>query len=726
MEPDVAPAPAPAEDAAPAKNAPGAKAPVPAPRAAIAPGVPTPGISAPFGATRGGAAPAALSTATAAPGAARGRGGVPTGLAPSDRGRGEAAAAASGPAPAPAEGEEAEVSAEAKAPVATSKIPIPGITPEIEEEDPFASATIYENVAGQLLQTAQRHDAEIVQGRRFTMAHLAKIEEDILGFATTPMAGKAKFQKTLKDRWKIGPKDDAMPILSAKQAQAQRAMDEADRTQGIADAAVPLIDGTYEESRRIKVEVKKLTGGRTRTHASERFQAKSKKVEGLKKHSGRLAGSTTSTGMVRELGGHVREAKLSGDQLAVRLAQFKVFKTEMKEAGHAGVGDVKALGKLVGGKIVGAATGGIFRPEASTTDGGHSGAMTSGFIGTRLKNEFAVLAALRKSAAFGSATGFHAALQTFMLIVREIRDFVGGAAIWCALLALIPGAQAIFIPLGTLFGLMAIALSALRSVIGVIMLSWSSIQRATMSNWRAKNQVNAQVVQQGSELLGDAAGVIAPTGAAMAGTAAGGSFTTTVGQLGTQGYGNLTTGAGPADLGGMIAATAANKAVGIVGGAVAPGGIGAGIGYAKADADRRGATARNTRAPVAERGGPARTKAPAAPAAAAPGFIKDSQESFALSTKKIRDALIDRHAAKLSEFHTRTQALIGKGREATPILAKAEASKSTDVQTNENFEKVGEGKSVVGDMIEATTDIAGAAGRLDKTALLKELDPADA
>ena len=720
LEPDVAPARA-EETPAAASKPPGAKAPQPAPKAAIAPG-----ISAPFNASRGGAAPAALSTATAAPGAARGRGGVPTGLAPSDRGRGEAAAAAAGPADAPGPGEDAPATMAEKAPVATSRIPIAGMTEGLEDDDPFKAATVYENVAGQLLQTAQRHDVEIQGGRRFTMAHLAKIEEDILGFATTPMAGKAKFQKTLKDRWKIGPTDDAMLILSAKQRQAQSAMDEADRTQGIADAAVPLIDGTYEETRRVKVEVKKLTGGRSMDHARERFQAKSKKVDGLRKHSGRLAGGQKSATMVRELGGHVREAKLSADQLAVRLAQFKVFKAELTGAGHAGVSKAKGFTKLVGGKIVGAATGGIFKPAATTTDGGHSGAMTSGFIGTRLKGEFAALAALRASAAFGTATGFHVALQTFMLIVREIRDFVGGAAIWTALLALIPGAAPIFIPLSTLFGLMAIALSALRSVIGVIMLSWSSIQRATMSNWRAKNQVNAQMVQQGSELLGDAAGVVAPTGAAAAGTAAGGNFTSTLTQLGTHGYGNLTGGAAAGGLGGMIASTAANKAVGIGGGAILPGAIGAGIGYAQPDADQRSATARNTRSPVAERGGPARQKAPAGPAAAAPEFISDSQESFALSTQKIRDALIERHAGKLSEFHARTQALIGKGREAAPILGKAEASKSTEVQTDENFAKVGESQTVVADMVEATTDIAGAAGRLDKAALLKELDPSDA
>ncbi|SDO90627.1 hypothetical protein SAMN04515671_2318 [Nakamurella panacisegetis] len=700
-----------------------------------APMAPTNGVSAPFNVkiSRGNG-PAFAARTGDRPGTA-GRGAEGKGLSSADRASAKDTAAAEGPAREgkPDGAAAADPSAAPAAPAASSAMPIEGASVETEAADPFAAATAYENVAGQLLQTAQRDDVQLQSDHRFALAAATRVEQDrnALGQATTAKKKKDELWK----RYGISDAAQVEPVMSGHATEAEISLRFAEKTVAKGDQAVPLIDGTYEEAKTVKAAVKVMTGGRSMQHTKDRVASYDKARVDPRKHRERFAQFGEASAQVKAVGAHVREAKLSGSELTLRVGQFQQFRERALKAGTGGAGLGRKVVNAIAGKVAGAATGGIYRPETKSTDGGHSVELdhSHGFIWNRLKAECEALSALKASKAYGTATGFHAGLQTFMLILRELRDFFGAVAIWL-------GVASVFappvVPFAVLAGLIVVGLSALRSVLGAIMLSWSTVQRAFMSNWRAKNTVNAQIVQQGSELIGDAAQVVAPSVAASAGNAGvlSGSFQSTSQQLGTHGFSNLaSTGAAASNVGLGIGQAAVNKTVGLGTGAIAPGLAGLGVGQLAPDQNRRGNAARNAvtglqarpeapRPEVARAAGlvPGTKAAPPAPAQA-PGWVKESQDSFDKSTKEVTNALVARHAAKMSEFHAKTQQLMkdtGAGKAAAQT-AEAKTAKIPQMRSEENAGKLGDAKDALGAFTEAAAGSAEVAKRLSDPAALK-------
>ena len=680
------------------------------------------GVSAPFGVTahRGQGPSYKMRVKSSRPGVAEG-----SGLTPEDRSGAQTQAEQSGedqPGPAPT------------AVVTTSKIPIPGVTAELELDDPFAAATAYETFTGAMLQSAQRHDVTLQADRRFAIADLAVVEQDEIAYRKLLEGGpkKAAKVKEMEKKYKIsGSEGSGVVAMSEYREAIEEQVDLADRTVAISDTSIPLIDGTYEETRRVKVVAKSLTGGRSREHARERFAKKSDKA-GLVKHAGRLRDAEQATSEVQGVGRHVREAKLSADQLTVKVKQFEQFRQHVNDYGRSGNTKgtkIKRGLKGVAGKVAGAVTGGVFRPEISATDGGHSGDfdLKHGFVWNRVRGEMAALEQVSKSAAYGTATGFHVSLQQFMLILREIRDFLAGVAIWLAVASIFAPPV---IPFATVVGLIVVGLSALRAVLGTILLSWSLVQRAVTGNWRKKNQLNAQAVSQGGELLSDVAQTVAPTAAASAGNAGAlaGGYTTTLQQVQTHGFAHLTgqVGAPGGGVGMDLARTAATKTVGIGSGAAAPGIAAVGINLVQGgdlDTRTRGVHQGRHHAPSPDgrtsvtSGTPGRVSKPA--------WLAEAEASETESLYAVTKALITRHAAKLGEFHEKTQRLVGDARTASAKAAVADGSTSTlpQMAEEENRGRLTEGQESTGGLAEMAAAASPVAKRLsDPAELRKDLE----
>ena len=617
--------------------------------------------------------------------------------------------------------------------VATSKIPIPGVTAELEHDDPFAAAAVYETFTGAMLQSAQRHDVALQADRRFALADLAVVEQDEIAYRKLLEGGpkKAAKVKEMEKKYKISASEGSGVVAMGEYREAiEEQVDLADRTVAISDTSIPLIDGTYEETRRVKVVAKTLTGGRSREHARERFAQKSDKV-GLVKHSGRLRDADEAAREVQGVGRHVREAKMSADQLTVKVKQFQQFRQHVNDYGRSGNTKgtkVKRALKGVGGKVAGAVTGGVFRPEIKSTDGGHSGELdlAHGFVWNRVRNEMAALEGVSKSAAYGTATGFHVSLQQFMLILREIRDFLAGVAIWLAVAAIFAPPV---IPFATVVGLIVVGLSALRAVLGTILLSWSLVQRAVTGNWRKKNQLNAQAVSQGGELLSDVAQTVAPTAAASAGNAGvlAGGYTTTLQQVQTHGFSHLTgqVGAPGGGVGMDLARTAATKTVGIGSGAAAPGIAAVGINMAQGGDLETRTSGVHQRHHAPSPDGRTSVTSGSPQRVSKPGWLAESEASETESLDAVTKALITRHAAKLGEFHEKTQRLVGEARTASTKAAIADGSTSTlpQMAEEENRGRLTEGQESTSGLAEMAAAAAPVAKRLsDPAELRKDLE----
>lgn len=711
--------------------------PVAAPPAPVSSLSPTNGISAPFNVKISrGDGPAFAARTGDRPGTT-GRGTKGRGLSSADRASAKDKAAAESPAREgkPAGGAAVDPSAgPSAAPAASSAMPIEGASVEAEAADPFAAATAYENVAGQLLQTAQRDDVQLQSDHRFALAAATRVDQDTAALGTATTATKKKKDELWK-RYGISEAAQVEPVMRGHAKEAESSLQFAEKTVAKGDQAIPLIDGTYEEAKTVKATVKVMTGGRSMQHTKDRVASYDKARVDPRKHRERFARFGEASAQVKGVGAHVREAKLSGSELTLRVGQFQQFRERALKAGTGGAGLGRKVVNAIAGKIAGAATGGIYRPETKSTDGGHSVVLdhSHGLIWNRLKAECEALSALKASKAYGTATGFHAGLQTFMLILRELRDFFGAVAIWLGLASVFAPPV---VPFAVLAGLIVVGLSALRSALGAIMLSWSTVQRAFMSNWRAKNTVNAQIVQQGSELIGDAAQVVAPSVAATAGNAGvlSGSFQSTTQQLGSHGFSNLAnTGAATSYIGLRIGQAAVNKTVGLGTGAIAPGLAGLGVGQLAPDQNRRGNAARNAvtglqarpdapRPELTRAAGlaPGTKAAPPAPAQA-PGWVKESQDSFEKSTKEVTNALVARHSAKMSEFHAKTQQLMkdtGAGKAAAQT-AEAKTARIPQMRSEENAGKLGDAKDALGAFTEAAAGSAEVAKRLSDPVALK-------
>ena len=581
-------------------------------------------------------------------------------------------------------------------------------------QDPTKAAIAYADLAGSLLQTAQRDDIQIEADRRFASAGLAKVTADADVIKGSSQAKKdLKARKEALTRYGLQEASDPGKAIDYILEIARGDLTRAEGSVAHSDEAVPLIDGTYEQARTVKKEVQTLTGGHGWNYTVEKAQRAT--GDSQLKHAQRVKDYPDAVEKVRSVAGNVREAKMSGSLLSVRVKQFAVQREEALKLGRGGISATEKAAKIVGGMVIGAATGGLIRPGVKSTDGGHSGELDyrQGNIFARIKAESIALKALQGSAAYGRATGFHYRLAAVMRFLRELRDFLGGLTIWLGVIAIVAPPVA---PVAVVVGLMVVALAALRSLIGTVLLSWSLIQRATMSNWRAKNTVNAQAVQQGGELLGDLGQMVAPTVAASAGAPVGGNGMSSIHQM-QHGLGDP----GAGSLGGAWA----NKVTGVAVGAVAPGLASMGLNKAQTDADMRGVATRNTGRPGAPSGAP---KAAGGPGPVEPGWLVESRKSHTDASAEITKALVLRHAGKLAEFHSKTQALIGTASPGVKAAetAKNKTSKIDQVNSPENAGGLADSAEAAGSLADVATLMAASLKRLSNGAELAkdvEADP---
>ncbi|MDA8075434.1 MAG: hypothetical protein M0Z40_09420 [Actinomycetota bacterium] len=580
------------------------------------------------------------------------------------------------------------------------KIPIPGVTPDLEQKDPYAAVSTYTTYTGGLLQQGQKHETKIETfARRIENEHVramaAKAEWDQLNktLSENPDSKTKKKAETrkkeLEDR--LGaklldergvPRGNVWSIIMGTVEERTRV---AQLARADADDDIPMIDGVYELARDAKKRVQALTGGRSLAHTDKRLEVKAKKDDttGMLKHVTRSMNFPEATQTAHRVGLAAREAKLSADRLAVKTKELEVH--------NAGIDKIITMSMKAGTFVkyvarkglnaaLGMATVSVLqieqeqvRTEKMNPTGQKSWKVTG--VWTRISRECEKAKELFAKKPYGRATSFHVALQLLNVILREARNIIAGIATIVGLAAIaatpLPPLAGALSTASVVLGLIAAAIAAVKVVIGGILFSWSMIRRAISSNARNYNLLNEQIKGQGAEALSDATQVGMSFGApalanavGMLGTGA--QYLNPVQQLqmGAQGMGLMTHTTVSRTLLMKLGQTAA-KTGSTAGSGLATGAVGTVL---TGDAETRHSLEEGKRASVKVRA----TKEDALlPKGIEPGWLKKARESEQSTRSAAIDSLITVHQAKIARFSDRTQALMQKALEAKTASSKA-------------------------------------------------------
>jgi hypothetical protein len=609
--------------------------------------------------------------------------------------------------------------AELEAMPTLSAIAIPGVKQELEGTDPYKAVTGYTTYAGSLYQKAEKHDQEIESFTRFVETDHIRISKAHADYQALPAAGgDAKLEKKIDAKRKAledsvggdklpkgAPRENIWAIVMGIAEERSR-LGAVARTNANED--IPLIDGVYEKARDTKESVFKMTGGRSVEHAKKReVELANKDSVKRLKHADRSANMGQAKAQAGQLGLAVREAYLSEGRLHVKVSELKAHKTSIEAAVSAGdwlKANSKWLLKKGAGALVGIATAGVY----STTET-KDGALGMEAISMRQRFEAEIDKAdeLRARGTYGKrATSFHAGLQEFNGVLRELRNGLAGVGLLLGLLGMLvtvfaPPVGIVIKGIAVVMGLIALALTAFKIVIDAVLLSWTAVERAITANARNKNLLNAQGMSQGGELLGDAVkiglafGVPAVGNAGELGTHGASKVLNPIEQLqhtGPSGVGTLTTplaGATTAGAIGQVGAGIGVPMVGNIGVEAAKSGMADTV---QAGRVKNKATAA-AKAPSAFAGAISPSNRSTVPAATnEPKWIKDARASESATRDGSIDQLVKRHSKDMGTFHEKTQKLMllaGKGgADSASAAAKLAASKkpvdTTAIDTTQN------------------------------------------
>ena len=620
------------------------------------------------------------------------------------------------------------VSSEHEHDPAVAKIPIPGVTPELEEKDPYAAVGVYVKYTGGLLQKTQKHETEIeVFARRIENEHVraiaAKSEWDQLSQAIASAGdGKAKKaekrKRALEDRLGAKLLEKAGVPRSSVWTVVMRIAEERTRVANLArqdaDEDVPMVDGVYELARDAKKRVQALTGGRSREHTTKRYGTKLDKddFQGAIKHQKRYLNFPAATDTARKVGLAAREAKLSADRLAVKKEELKVHNTSIDDAVPTAV-KAGTLFKWVARTGANAALGFVtatvvqveqeqVRTEKMSATSQKSWKITT--ISTRLDREISKASELFKKKPYGRVTSFHVGLQLFNVVLREVRNILAGIATLVGIAAAAafaaPAVASVLTTISVVLGLIALAITAVKLVIEGILASWSVIRRALSSNARHYNLLNEQIKAQGGESLVDATKVgmsfASPALGNVVGLSGGATYLNPIQQLqhAQQGLGFMTHTAVTRSILMTLGQTAANT------GTTTASGLVAGTVNTKltSGSDARHGLAEGARPQLKTR---THEYDAGLPRGEEPAWIRKARESEKATRSSAIDSLVTAHQAKIGRFSERTQALMQKALEAKSAAAKG--SSATKQQDPED--SAGKAKGVTGKL----ADLAQAA-----------------
>ncbi len=629
------------------------------------------------------------------------------------------------------------VSSEQQHDPSVAKIPIPGVTSELEENDPYAAVGVYVKYTGDLLQKTQKHETAIEAfARRIENEHVralaAKSEWDQLNQGVMAGGGEKakkkaeKRKRELEDRLGAKLLEKAGVPRTSVWTVVMRIAEERTRVANLArqdaDEDLPMVDGVYELARDAKKQVLTITGGRSREHTTKRYRTKLDKddFQGAIKHQGRFTNFPAATDTARRIGLAAREAKLSADRLAVKEKELEVHNTSIDAAIPTAVkaGTLfKWVARTGANVALGFATATVaqveqerVRTEKMSATSQKSWKVTT--ISTRLDREISKATELFKKKPYGRVTSFHVGLQLLNVVLRESRNIIAAIATLVGIAAAAafaaPPVASVLSTISIVLGLIAAAITAVKLVIEGILASWSVIRRAMSSNARNYNLLNEQIKAQGGESLVDATKVgmsfASPALGNVVGLSGGATYLNPIQQLqyAHQGVGFIAHTAVTRSLLMTLGQTAAKT------GTTTVAGIGAGV------VDKALTSGSATRQSLAESPrsqvrSPVRKHDVSPPRGEEPAWVRKARQSEQATRTSAIDSLVTAHQAKIGRFSERTQALMQKALEAKSAAAKG----SSVTKQQDPEDSAGKAKSVTGKM----ADLAKAA--LDGSADLK-------
>lgn len=405
-------------------------------------------------------------------------------------------------------------------------------TMPVLDDDPIGVISAYTQYAGNFLKIAQRHDTKIERYARYFEAdyeavHGAKVQWE----AATESSDAAAQKKITKD---MGGKPDT------EFAYAGFRLKRAHIAEAATDKEVPLVDGIYEQARDVEKEHKDDGGGRSIPYTEARIAAlETKKQESaltpkaisgydakIQKHQARLVRLKAARSEGGRLGNLVKQAKLSEDDLRIKRTGLQADKKEVKETKGRGVKTHKHYASKAGAALLGAGasllTLGIVSFSQDKDDGGYSSTRRATPIWVRVKDELRRIKDMTDKRPYGPATTFHAVLESFSFVIKEIRNILASVAVLASLAALIPAATVVAGAIAGTASTLAIGFAALKLMIDAVLASWSVIERIRNTNARNSDLLSAQAVRQGGDVVADAIALGAAYGGPAAGNAVAG------------------------------------------------------------------------------------------------------------------------------------------------------------------------------------------------------------